>query len=152
MTRRIRYPLHPSRCSLLVWLAVTELASLLLLLLLLHGPMLVAVAAADASSNVRLTSGAEHIESNFPSQTTADGSTSVPSSAGYPARSLQPLRAVVARSESAALLEEAAAAFKAQQPSFDIRFTRKDTNEDIKHAFFEEGTSQHNQPSCFTLP
>jgi len=83
--------------------------------LLVSAPGVLSVRALDVID----TTAAGKIESNFPAaQTSADGTSST---AGYPSRSLEPLRGAVF-STSASLLAQAGAAFQATQPNFNVNY------------------------------
>jgi hypothetical protein len=128
------------------------LTSLLLFVgaLLLAGAASVRVAVVGAAE-VRLTSGAENIEANFPAQTAAAADTLAASAAasGYPSRSLVPLRATVTP-EAATLMSQAVTAFKASQKSFDVRFDNAVSSPELKKKFFNEGKRHGEQAQITT--
>jgi hypothetical protein len=116
-------------------------------LLLCVGALLLAWAASvnvavvgAAAADVRLTSGAENIEANFPAQTAAaaDALAASAAASGYPSRSLVPLRATVTP-EAATLMSQAVTAFKASEKSFDVRFDNAVSSPELKTKYFNEG-------------
>jgi hypothetical protein len=100
-----------------------------------------------AAAEVRLTTGAEDIEANFPARTAAatDAHDANAAATGYPTRSLVPLRASCIP-EAATLMGQAATAFKATKKSFDVRFDNAVSSPEIKTRFLNQGQSapRHN--------
>jgi hypothetical protein len=127
----------PLRGSLVAAVCLT-----LLLLTFLSAPTPSSPSFLVAAAEVRLTTGAEDIEANFPARTAAatDAQDANAAATGYPTRSLVPLRASCIP-EAATLMGQAATAFKATKKSFDVRFDNAVSSPEIKTKFLNQGQS-----------